>query len=192
MMRKFKILLIILLFSGIFTIHFTSKDIDEPYKIPSIDTIAVSFVPVSIIKEGNLNLNEYYIYFHNSFPFMRTKESSKLYSLYEKKGNYYPIYPLGGPLMAVLIYFLFYLFGVDLTPQTIPFIAKFSASFFCINFMYFSLPLLLKNHIFQNLYFHSFDLRLCYQYLVNFYYGIMVSWPQPVRFDLFSLFILED
>ena len=86
------------------------------------DTFASRYLPISIIREFNFDLNEF------NFPYIKEIP----YFLQARNGHLVSSYPVGAALTAVPFYLIPVLFGISHQSPWIPILEKFSAASICL------------------------------------------------------------
>lgn len=100
--------------------------------IQSEDTLPAMFLPLSILKSGNLYLNDYYPMMLKSYPNPDDKKFEKgLVPFYVKKagGNYLSAFPIVTPLVSLPVYLPFVMFNLPITWLNLTIFAHLSAAF---------------------------------------------------------------
>lgn len=96
--------------------------------IPSEDTLPGIYLPSSVIREGNLDLNEFSSFLLDRYPNQDDKTALPFY-LRLINGRYVSGFPVVGPLLAVPVYlFPVLLFRPEAGSFLLPILAKISAS----------------------------------------------------------------
>lgn len=97
--------------------------------IPSEDTLPAIYLPISLIKEKNFDLNEYYGFLVKKYPNQKNKAGIPFYVRYIN-GKYVSAFPVMASLLAVPIYLIPVLFlnNVPVDYFWPPILAKISAS----------------------------------------------------------------
>ena len=148
------------------------------------DTIPNRYLPVSIIKEFNLDLNE--------FPFLYNSEANEEYLFIQPvKGKYLSSYPILPAILAVPIYFFPLSFGMPINSRTVDALSKFSATIFAalsVLFLYLSLNELTDEK-------KSLAISLIYAFATSTWsvssQGIWLHGPTQMFFCLTILFLIR-
>jgi len=98
--------------------------------VQSADAVPATYLPVSVLKEGNFDLNEYYDYFRKKWPDGDDKRAKPYYLAYSVKGNIVSYFPTMNSVLALPFYFP--LLFVDVQPNSIliPIFGRIAASSF--------------------------------------------------------------
>ncbi len=95
--------------------------------LQSEDFLAIATVPFSIIKEGNLDLNEYYEVLSDSYPQPDDKTQTPYY-LKQVGEKYYSSYPMFAGFLATPFYIVPSLLNLDVSIESIRVMSRLSAS----------------------------------------------------------------
>lgn len=96
--------------------------------IPSEDTLPAIYLPISLIKEKNFDLNEYYDFLVKKYPNQKNKAGTPFY-VRVINGKYISAFPVMAPILAVPIYLIPVLFlKIPVDYFWPPILAKISAS----------------------------------------------------------------
>lgn len=149
------------------------------------DTIPNRYLPVSIIKEFNLDLNE--------FPMLYKNKANDEYLYIQLiNGRYLSSYPIMPAILATPIYFLPIVFGIPINEKTVDALSKFSASVFAtlsVLFIYLSLKELVDDK-------SSLIISSIYAFATSTWsissQGIWLHGPTQMFFSLMILFFLKS
>lgn len=103
----------LILFFSLLFLYFLTPTIPK-----TLDTLPARYLPVSIIKEGDFDFDE--------FPHLYQPEAP--YCFTQINGHYYSAYPIGAPLLSLPIYFIADLLKIDFSEKNLILLEKFSAS----------------------------------------------------------------
>ena len=98
--------------------------------IQSADSVPATYLPVSILKEGNFNLNEYYDYFRKKWPDGDDKKAKPYYLAYSTKGDIVSYFPTMNAVLALPFYTPLLFRDVAPNSELIPIFGRISASFY--------------------------------------------------------------
>ncbi len=132
-MKQFKFTFLLFLFSFVvyfFGWLFLYKNGTNELLVQSADAVPSTYLPASIIKEGNFDLNEYYLFFRKHWPDGDDKWAKPYYLAFSKDKDIVSYFPTMNSVLALPFYLPLYF--VDIKPDSflIPVFGRISASFY--------------------------------------------------------------
>jgi len=98
--------------------------------IQSADAVPATYLPVSVLKEGNFDLNEYYDYFRKKWPDGDDKMAKPYYLAYSVRGDIVSYFPTMNVVMALPFYAPFIFLNVPANSELIPIFGRAASSSF--------------------------------------------------------------
>ncbi|MFH1565744.1 MAG: hypothetical protein ABIB98_00885 [bacterium] len=132
-MNSFQISLLLFLFS--FSVYFFGwlflykAGINE-ILVQSADAVPSTYLPVSILKEGNFDLNEYYDFFRKTWPDGDDKKAKPYYLAFSKKGDIVSYFPTMNAVLSLPFYLPLIFIKVSPGSDLIPIFGRVASSFF--------------------------------------------------------------
>ena len=127
---------------------FLYKTGKNEFLIQSEDSIPNTYLPVSVIKDGDLYLEEYYDFFKKHWPDGDNKKAKPYYLAFNYKNRIISSFPIFNSLLSVPLYLPLAFIDIEPNSILIPIFGRISASFYVALasvFVYLSAFILLKD-----------------------------------------------